>query len=429
MRRQLSFDLNPPAAAVLPFFFSAPLFALLAGLLLLWLGPAAMASRWSPATLGLAHLFTLGVLSMSMIGALIQLLPAVAGCPVPHAATLGRSVHALLCCGTVLLVAGFVFSLRWAMQLAPALLLGAFGWLLAGASCALWRQQAAGTAPMVGAIRLALAALLVTIGLGAALASAFAWPGLTRLPLPLLTDLHAGWGLLGWTGLLVAGVAFQVLPMFQVTPLYAAAIERWLATCLFLALVLWSVSIIAEVGQALAAAALAAGFALFAGVTWRLLARRKPAADAMTLSWRLAMASLVAACLLASAPAALGGQARGMALGVLFVFGFAGSVILGMLYKIVPFLLWYHLQGEPGVTRASMPSVKQLVPERGARQQVGAHALALALLVCAAWWPELLARPAALAVCVASAWLARNLFGALRIARRAVPRSARPCAA
>lgn len=40
--------------------------------------------RWSPATLALTHLITLGYLAMIMLGALLQILPVVLGVPVPQ---------------------------------------------------------------------------------------------------------------------------------------------------------------------------------------------------------------------------------------------------------------------------------------------------------------------------------------------------------
>jgi len=39
--------------------------------------------------------------------------------------------------------------------------------------------------------------------------------------------------------------------------------------------------------------------------------------------------------------------------GLLFLIGFAVSVVTGMLYKIVPFLAWFHLQARLGYKPAS----------------------------------------------------------------------------
>jgi len=203
VQRKLDLDQSPELAAVLRFFLATPLFALLAGLLLLWQGESAFHSRWSPATLALTHLFTLGVLGMSMLGALIQILPVVAGCELPHVDKMARTVHTLLGAGTLVLAGAFLGSRAWLFALAVALLAPALLWFIGCLAVGLWRAVPEGAAPMVAMVRLALAALLVTVVLGALLGTALALPGGLPLPLMRVTDLHALWGLFGWGGLLL----------------------------------------------------------------------------------------------------------------------------------------------------------------------------------------------------------------------------------
>jgi hypothetical protein len=411
VQRILSLEQSPPLGMVLRFFLCTPLFALLGGALLAWQGEAALLSRWSPATLALTHLFTLGALGMSMAGALIQILPVVAGVELPRARLMAPAVHALLAAGTLALAGGFLFAQPWLFQAALATLVPALLWLCGCVTLGLWQPQAAGAAPMLGTVRLAIGALLVTATLAAALAASFAWPGVApSLPLPLTADLHAMWGVLGWGGLLVAGVAFQVVPMFQVTPLYPAWTQRRLGVAVFLLLAA------ASAGAPLARPGLAFAFALFAGVTWWLLGQRKrPEPDAMTLFWRMAMASLAACCVLWLVPDQVAGPARPLALGALAIVGFLYSAINGMLYKIVPFLVWHHLQerAAPGV-RA--PGVKLIIPDARARAQFWLQAAALLLLLAACRFPASLARPAGVALGVSALGLLWNLAGGLRYA-------------
>ena len=75
----LSFENAPPFAAPLRFFLTAPLFSLAAGLLLMAAGPDLLASRWTPGLLAATHLITVGFMLQVMLGALIQILPVVAG--------------------------------------------------------------------------------------------------------------------------------------------------------------------------------------------------------------------------------------------------------------------------------------------------------------------------------------------------------------
>jgi hypothetical protein len=430
MQRALTFSHIPPLSLPLRFLLCAPLFALMAGGVLLWAGAPAYASRWTSPMLAATHLLTLGCLCTAMLGSLLQMLPSVAGVAIPqHRA--GAAAHAALCAGTLALAGAFLFELpplfAGAMALLAPALLGLVGLCAAG----LWQRCADGAVPMVAAVRAALSALAVTVVLGVLLASQFAWPGTLPLPLLHVTDIHAAWGLLGWTGLLVAGVAYQVVPMFQLTALYPGWMTRRFTTWMFILLAAVSVASglaeppaqwFAEAGVALGAA----GFAAFAAVTGALLLRRKrPKPDVTNLFWYTALASLLAACglaVLADAP---------LALGVLLVAGFAFSAINGMLYKIVPFLVWYHLQESVEGGCRSVPGVKTMIPVAWTRRQFGMHAVALALLLGACVRPDWLARPAAAAFCLSCCLLCANLACALRIHARvrrgaALPSRLRP---
>lgn len=422
MQRVLSFEQSPPLSVPLRFFLSAPLFALLAALLLLWHGPDAFASRWLPATLALTHLLTLGFLSMTMVGALIQILQVVVGIDLPWPRGSAAFVHAMLALGTLLLATGFLSSGPTAFRLALICLLAGFLWLLAACAIGLWRV--AQPTPTVTAIRLALAGLAVTVVLGAAAASVFAWP--LQLPVIEITNAHAAWGLLAWVGLLTIGVAYQVVPMFQVTPTYPPRLGRWLSWTIVLALLAFSVSLGAFTGlrgwlQPASALVLGLAFLAFGVTTLRLLQKRKRPPDTTTRFWRTSMASLLAAALLGLAgqwPDLAQAQWLPLMAGVLFIVGFACSVVNGMLYKIVPFLAWYHLQNRLAGQGRKAPNVRQIITEEMAGRQFYAHLAALALMTAAPLWPHLLARPAALAFGVSAGWLAYNLAQAARIYRQ-----------
>lgn len=415
MQRKLAFDQNPPLMLPMRFFLSAPLFAALAAALLLWQGSPALLSRWSPHTLALTHLLTLGCLSMTMVGALMQLLPVVAGITLPRAGATATVVHLSLCAGTLLLAAAFWLEQPWLFRLAMAALLTGLMTLLISCTLGLWQQAASGAAATVAAIRLALAALAITMVLGGMLAGAFAWPASGGAPLLVLTDLHAQWGLFGWVGLLVIGVAFQVVPMFQVTEPYPAWLRRWFSSALFLLLLASSIAATIPQAATLHTASLLAltgGFSAFAAVTlWLLAHRKRPKADTTTLFWRSAMASLLALPVLWLLPA--GEAPRSLAAGVLLIIGFALSTINGMLYKIVPFLTWYHLQDSRMAGRV-VPGVNQIIADAWARRQFLLHLLALLLLLGACYWPAL-CRPAAALLCLSCLMLWWNICTAMRL--------------
>ena len=74
MDASLSFEQAPPISVPFRFFLTAPLFGVAAGLLLIWFGADALASRWNAPTLALTHLLTVGFMLEAMCGALLQIL-------------------------------------------------------------------------------------------------------------------------------------------------------------------------------------------------------------------------------------------------------------------------------------------------------------------------------------------------------------------
>jgi len=416
----LSLQQAPPLSVPLRFFLSAPLFGMAAAVLLLWSGPELLASRWSAGALALSHLLGLGVLSMVMTGALLQLLPVLVGVPVARPRWLAGLCHPLLVLGTLSLAGGFLGAGVIGFRLAVGLLGLGLGGLLAVLGWALARAPQVHDS--VRGMRWALLGLTLTLGLGLALALGHSGLGLELRRWPL-TDLHLAWGLLGWIATLVAAVAWQVVPMFQMTPPYPPWLRRWLAPALFallgwLALARWRDWPL----TALPALGLATALAAFALITLRLLAqRRRQRGDSSLAFWRLGMRALLLAAVLGAAsallPAALAAR-LGVAASLLFGLGFALSVVNGMLYKIVPFLLWLHLQQRLATRiavryRIVLPNLTTILPEARCRPQFFLHLAALALLLAALWLP-LLVRPAALLWLANFALLELNLLRASR---------------
>lgn len=432
MRRVLSFGEIPPLSVPLRFFLTAPVFAALAALLLLTYGESALTSRWSPITLALTHLLTLGVLGMAMIGALAQIMPVVAGVHLPRPVLSAALIHGLLVAGTLTLVAGFLTAMP-VLFAAAVILLGA-GFVVFLGACLHGLRQASDANATLVAICLALLALAITTALGLGLASVFAWPTLAW-PLVTPTNLHAGWGLAGWVALLVAGVAYQVIPMFQVTPLFPPLFARWFAPAAFLLLGLCSLALLpalTSLGQSVYSGLnilAGAAYALFALTTLHLLQQRKrPKPDTTTYFWNTSLVSLLAASLLwmtaAWLPALAQQPAYPLVLGVLMIVGFGYSAINGMLYKIVPFLVWHHLQTRLAGGAVRAPNVRQIISEAASQRQWLAHAVALGLLAGAGLWPAVLARPAGLALLVSASALGYNLLTALQVYRRHLPAEA-----
>lgn len=402
---RLALDQAPAVSLPRRFLLSAPLWGMLAGVLLFVDGDALLRSRWHPATLALVHVFTLGVLGNVMFGSVLQFLPAAAGVRVRGGMLFGAPLHVLFNLGVLLLVAGLHQSWRAALLGAAVLLPLAFALLAA--------MTLPGLLAAVGQ-RLLRAGLGVAIGFGAftallggalalALADGRIWP------VTALVDVHASWGALGWVVILLASVARVVMPMFQGTGSIPARPQAlWLGSVLLTlpGAAWWRLT--HNDGRSLAGtvalhATLFACTALW--LQWRAPRQR---GSPLLWSWRIALIVLLLAALtLVAGP-------RGGLLAAVLGLGIALPLLLiGMTLEIVAFIGWIDLHRHCG-RGVQLPSVQRLLPDS---DKLGVLLAQLPLLLwpVAALWPSAwLTRIAGLALLFA--WL--GVWSALRGVRR-----------
>ncbi len=424
----LSLEQAPPISVPLRFFLTAPLFGLSAGLLLLVYGPEALTTRWAPPTLALVHLLTLGFLAMVMCGAMMQMLPVLVGSPVPGVVPVGAMVHLLLTWGTLSLVAGFLQVSGVWMTSAILSLGGGFTIFIFSVSMALFRVKVPN--PTITGMWMAIVALMVTVGFGLVLAAALA--GIFPLASLLrIADVHLTWGMLGWVALLLIGVAYQVVPMFQMTPEYPGWVKRWLIRSLLGGMTVWTLLYLGGAGgghlpemvPALFLLVVIVGYLLFAVLTLHLQQqRRRRITDVTLLFWRVGLAAMLVSGLLWLGgyffPPFMDMARQDLLLGVLLILGAGVSLLNGMLYKIVPFLSWFHLQNRQLALRCMkvpLPHMKQFLPDKVAKMQFLAHFAALSLTILAVFFPAGFSRPAGVLWGLSSLLLWINL---LRVVQR-----------
>jgi hypothetical protein len=416
MHPNLSFEQAPPLSVPFRFFLTAPLFGMAAGLLLFVQGGEMLGSRWTPGALAGTHLMVVGFMLQAMCGALLQFVPVAAGGNIWRPRLVAGVVHPLLVLAAVFLVMAFLTGHTTLFLAAAHNFSLALGIYLLAVGIALWRTPARGAT--IVALRIALTGLLLTLILGVTLASGLARS--SNLPFVILTDIHAAWGLGGWGLMLLAGVAYYVVPMFQLTPAYPAWLARGLPWLLLACLLLWTTQLIGFSDSARIALLLGGlGVAgIFAAETLHLQSRRRrKVSDATLWFFRTAMLSLLAlllsAVLFAMLPALWSDPRSAVWLGMLVLVGVFVSAISGMLYKIMPFLIWLHLQRLGGLNTLP-PTMNQMIAERAMRRQLFVHLGALALLLAAVWLPAL-ARIAGLAFVLDCALLGLNLLVAVRV--------------
>lgn len=383
---------------------AAPLLGVITALLFAGSGQEFIVSRWTPGMLAVTHGLVLGVFATIMIGALQQMLPVLAGASIPRPQLFSTLLFLFWVPGIVLLIFAFLMQQSVLYLLAAILLTMA---ILTFVGTALFTlQQANASGASVGGIRLAVFSLLITLFLGITLA--LGHTGLIPLMRPWMTNLHLSWGLIGWIGVLIITIAWQVVPLFQVTPDYPTWMrQRFVILCLVL-LVSKSLLTLAPQQQQdtllnlihlLINSGIALLFAAFAIITLRLQARAKrKLRDRHRDFWRLAMMNLLLAilCWLISlwVPAQWRPQLE-MAGATIFLAGFALSVITGMLLKIISFLIWLHLKNinddrvMQGKSSIEVPHMKGVIASSPSNYLFWLLALSQLILISAIYYPAL----------------------------------------
>lgn len=343
----LSFNALPPIDLPFRFFLSAPIFGLACALLVLFSGETLWLSRWQPNMLALTHGFTLGFVTMVMMGALLQLLPVIGGIGIARPRLIATTSHTLYCAGVISLLLSFVRPDN-GVTLAALILLGlGFGLYLAAVIWVLIKKVSQGDS--INGFRLAILSLVIVVLMGVVLLASRMGISLPFMLLDKhLTNLHALLGLIGWAGILIIAVSFQVLPMFHVAPSMPIYIRQYLVVSVFSLLVLYMIN------TDLALALLFISHGVFALTLFYVINQRKrKVPDTSIKYWQLAAGTLLLLNVLyflpeyfyaADTPLFMVLPDKSILLTAIFIYFYLLSVIQGMLLKILPFLSYTHLQ-------------------------------------------------------------------------------------
>ena len=404
----LSLDQAPPISAPVRFFLTAPLFGMLAALFIFFSDADVLSSRYALESIALTHLFTIGFFAMVMLGALQQMLPVLAGVSIPKAALVAGSSHALIIMGLLGMVGGLLFSLKILIFIATLLLGVGFAILLVGIFLAIKKVEF--LTPTIRGMRWALFFAFVVVLLGMHLLSSYGRGVSSELHL-LFANIHLLFGVFGFAGVLIMGVSFQVIPMFYVTPAFKEVYQKWLVLSVVMTLVLWALlSFMAEDLLWIAKMILVMVFGLFGYLVIKKMGERKrPIADITVYYWRLSGVMLITGMLLWLAKTWID-QELDVMVAILIGGGFVMSVMIGMLYKIIPFLVWFHLNG---MGYMSIPSMGEMVHKKMALVQFVLFIVSLALFLLAFWMP-LLMKLGALTLFISMLLLEVNLVTAYK---------------
>lgn len=359
-----------PAATNAPPFrlpgehFSAALLFLLLGAMGLLFVAGDLAQGFYPATrvVAVTHLFTLGWITTSIMGALYQFLPVALGEPI-RSERMAHATFALYVPGVLAFVAGLV-SGHANIMVAGAATFGT-GILLFATNLGRTLARAKRRDLTWWALAAADVYLVFTVAFGLALAGNLRWGYLGGHRFTALgTHLHVA--LAGWVLLVVIGVAHRMLPMFLLS--HGAGDGFGKAAVALVAAGAGTLSLLhhasAPFSRWLPGVLIASGMVCFLVQARRFYAHRhRPSLDP---GMRLAAGALgLLAVGLALAGPVLAGVASprvATAYVLAVVLGFS-FFVAAHYYKIVPFLVWYHRFG-PLAGRRPLPRLSELYSAR-----------------------------------------------------------------
>jgi len=420
MYRGLSLDQAPPEDIPLRFFLTAPIFGVLSGLILTFYAHELVGSRWNLETIAFTHSLTLGWLTMVMIGAFYQMIPVLVGGSVPFV-FLSRYVHAFLTMGTLCLLFAFFFSqyISILMILAGVLITVALVLFLVPITISLFQVKANGR-PTVFAMRFSVIALTGTLLFGLLFAGDLA--GLWNYPISktIATGIHMVFGLIGWVGMLIVGVGFYVLTMFYLTPVFGNKLAAYILVLMGVSIVGFPITVLFEGDLFLLLISGFPGFIgtiLFSSRVYRILAKRKrKAIDATMKFWWFGLAFFPIALLIPWLP--ISTEKIDTLFGQFFLIGFAVSITSGMLYKIVPFILWFHRFSHK-IGKENVPLLRDILPNKRSNQQficfiVVNISMFLGIVLETIWIVQL----SGILLSISFMLVFLNIFSSLRIAQK-----------
>lgn len=361
---------SPPFKVVSKYFITAIFSFVVLNFLLLLHYSDIYGHHFNPKILALTHIATLGWITMIIFGALLQLVPVVLEVKL-FSEVMAEIQFWIYLIGIVGLVYCFWFFQTGLFMNLSAILLNAAmfifsiniiitftrvkkwnitGWYLASAIFYL--------------IVTAIAGLLLAINLGS--------PYIKIDHLQYL-NLHVHVAFIGWVSMVVMGVTYKLIPMFTLSHGYTMVFAKWVFGLVNIGLI--GINIIFHYEDTtflyyVFTPIIAIGIALFliqVFIIFKKRIRKKLDTGLNFSSYAYLMLGLTT--LLGTFIAFIDYQKilnLTLIYGYMIIFGYISMLIVGQMYKIVPFLVWYHkYSSKVGIEK--VPMLKEMFNEKFAQ--------------------------------------------------------------
>jgi hypothetical protein len=361
MKVSLATEMAPPFILVAHFFIAGILFLTLSGVALLSMSSELSGYIISSSLAAFSHLYLLGFVMMIIFGAMYQLLPVVLEAPI-FSKDFAYVQFYMYVVGFLMMVSGF--SVAEFHLLIPygavvtylSMLIFCFNVFLT--FYRLEKITLVGKFLLMGTIFLFISVslgLLIGLSLG---------HGLLEIDIDIWVKAHIVGTLGGFVMMIVMGVSMVLIPMFSLSHNFG---EQWIKRAFYLhsfGVALMMIALIAPFPffvQSIAALCMVLGVLSFVVQIAMILKKRvRKQNDYWVKNILFALVCLVASVFTCTLYFFKGVDAFGILSGVLFFFGFLLSFIVGHIYKILPFLIWYE-KFSPLVGKQKVPLLHQMI--------------------------------------------------------------------
>jgi len=366
MNSGLSTKNAPSASVVLPHYIYGAIAFFVAAIMMYFSAGNLVSSFIGPQLLGLTHMLILGWITMIIFGALYQLIPVVMEVKL-YSENMTYVSFAGLGIGNIILVSGF-----WQNYTSPTMfsIIGGSLIVLAVIVFVINALLTAKTSPVKSTennfIIASIFWLFITVAFGLFILLNNAYQFISISPIDLL-KAHASIGLIGWFMMLVMGVASTLLPMFFIVHNLNKKFINASFYTTNIGLILLIISILFNISFWLTFASILAVFAgIFLFVRYNYDAYKRRLRKKLDIGMKLSVASFImlavsifSGLMMLISPFFFSQLSIPFSIifGFSLVLGFYTSLILGQMYKTLPFIVWLaKYQDKVGKFKTPLPA-------------------------------------------------------------------------
>lgn len=358
---------SPPFKIVAKYFIAAIASFVLLNFLLLISYSIIGGHHFQPRVLAITHVATLGWISMIIFGALFQLVPVVLEVKL-FSEKLAEIQFWIYLVGIIGLVYGFwyfetgILFILSAIFLNMAIFIFAFNIIATLKRVKKWNLTgvylAAGIFHLVVT---AIAGLLLVINLS--------HPYIKLDHLQYL-NLHAHIAFIGWVSMVVMGVTYKLIPMFTLSHGFSLTNGKW--ALWFINIGLLGISTVMHYKDTtiffyIFCAMIAVGIIFFLLQVYIIFKKRIRKKNDTGIRFSLVAYIILGVTTVLGTIMVFGNTSNIINLtlvyGFLIIFGYLSTLIVGQMYKIVPFLVWYHKYSSK-VGLEKVPMLKEMFNEK-----------------------------------------------------------------